>query len=525
MPKRRGGSSRRPPFFIYKVQTMTMNKDNFINLHEQFSLGKLTTESLHPYTENLSTVVNSSISDALERLVQVDLDALNELQKYSKQIYTLQKKCHEVISSGNKVFITGCGATGRLALSLEKIYQETFGSSNIIGLMAGGDFAIVRAVESFEDSEEFGHRQLIDNGFTENDLLIAITEGGETSFVIGTANYAASISKHRPYFLYCNPDEELQSIDRSNNILKNNQINKLNLTCGPMAISGSTRMQATTVQMISAGFAIMYKHNSFEEFNNALNGFVESLGSIDLDPMMELTQMEADIYHNDEYIVYETQPEIAIALLTDTTERSPTFSLDGFERSSLEPMSLCYLTLNGYEDNKKVWSDILGHEPRCIDWSDIEQKINKEELYEFDMTDKAIERRRAKESPQHIFKVELMENFSRLSFQLKDKKIYFDLMEKDLFFIHIFIKKLMNIHSTLLMGLLGRYDGNIMTYVRPSNLKLIDRSMRYITELLEREGRQVCQDQLINVFFEVLEGEEDKSSPIVYKVFEKLKSS
>ena len=50
------------------------------------------------------------------------------------------------------------------------------------------------------------------------------------------------------------------------------------------------------------------------------------------------------------------------------------------------------------------------------------------------------------------------------------------------------MKVLLNVHSTLLAGLLGRYEGNWMTWVKPSNLKLIDRAIRYIRQILQARG-------------------------------------
>jgi len=49
-----------------------------------------------------------------------------------------------------------------------------------------------------------------DIGYKPEDLLISSTEGGETPWVIGATNYAAEISSHKPFFLYCNPDEVLK---------------------------------------------------------------------------------------------------------------------------------------------------------------------------------------------------------------------------------------------------------------------------------------------------------------------------
>jgi len=57
--------------------------------------------------------------------------------------------------------------------------------------MAGGDCALIKSVEDFEDHGEFGVQHFKELGVTENDLLIASTEGGETTWVLACAEYAS----------------------------------------------------------------------------------------------------------------------------------------------------------------------------------------------------------------------------------------------------------------------------------------------------------------------------------------------
>src|ERR1039457_6568978 len=88
-----------------------------------------------------------------------------------------------------------------------------------------------------------------DLGVSAKDVVFAITEGGETSFVIGTA-WAGVAAGAKVYFVYNNPDEILcQQVARSREVIQDARIEKINLTTGPMAITGSTRMQATTIQL------------------------------------------------------------------------------------------------------------------------------------------------------------------------------------------------------------------------------------------------------------------------------------
>ena len=116
-------------------------------------------------------------------------------------------------------------------------------------VMAGGDFALIKAVEGFEDFTAFGRKQIGDLGVAARDVVFAITEGGETSFVIGTA-WKGVETGAKVYFVYNNPDDILCAhVERSREVIQDPRIEKINLTTGPMAITGSTRMQATTIQL------------------------------------------------------------------------------------------------------------------------------------------------------------------------------------------------------------------------------------------------------------------------------------
>lgn len=70
--------------------------------------------------------------------------------------------------------------------------------------MTGGDYALVKSVEAFEDYQNFGRRQAADLGIGPKDMLVAITEGGETSSVIGTVKESAERGA-AVYLLFNNP--------------------------------------------------------------------------------------------------------------------------------------------------------------------------------------------------------------------------------------------------------------------------------------------------------------------------------
>lgn len=73
------------------------------------------------------------------------------------------------LSKGGRVVISGCGATGRLAITMEVFWRAHCSNNeltnSIIGFTAGGDAALIRAAEGFEDSTDKGREQLLEFGF------------------------------------------------------------------------------------------------------------------------------------------------------------------------------------------------------------------------------------------------------------------------------------------------------------------------------------------------------------------------
>ena len=476
----------------------------FKSLKKHFSLGDLSTEGFHPKSENLSELVHSDIDSAVKTLVEIDHDALDILLTYTDQIFLLSKQIQKVLSRGDRVYISGCGATGRLALSLEKLYREKFNSDQVISFMAGGDYALIKSVESFEDNFEYGKRQLSELGLTKNDLLIGITEGGETSFVIGTILHASKVCDEAPCFVYCNPDEELAHIERSNQLIKNDKVNKLNLSVGSMAISGSTRMQASTIQMLAVGMALLEDLSSSENFTERFERFIFNLKKISFTELSYFVNDESSLYIENEIITYITSAELAITVLTDTTERSPTFNMKGFEHGQTfkEDYCLCYLGVQGTSKSEQAWKKLLGRSPRCLNWDNLPVNIQINDLLNFDISMESINRRdEASKNKNNRFYINKVKN--GIEFKLNDRQYEFKLNQSDLFFQHIALKLALNIQSTLVMGKLNRFHGNMMTYVKPSNLKLLDRSLRYIKHLLEGEQIDKTDKEIINILGEV----------------------
>jgi N-acetylmuramic acid 6-phosphate etherase len=108
----------------------------------------------------------------------------------------------------------------------------------------------------------------------------------------------------------------------------------------------------------------------------------------------------------------------------------------------------------------------------------------------------------------------------RVSFECGREKKFFKWGEDQLF-NHLMIKMLLNAHSTLLMGMMGRYEGNVMTWVRASNNKLIDRAARYVLQILKQKNKTPSYEEVVLKIFEEIEGLQD-NEPIVLKVVNKF---
>ncbi|MCP4912093.1 MAG: hypothetical protein GY909_03150 [Oligoflexia bacterium] len=479
-----------------------MNAKEFLKIADQFKLGELDTEKSNPQTIGLSDQVKLNLKEAISNFKKVDLHALEVLKNSFGLIEELHDTIKEVTSNSGRVFLCGCGATGRLSLALETIsYQVGIHSEKVISFMAGGDVALIRSIEKFEDYPEYGERQLLDLGFTENDLLIAITEGGETPFVIGACEKAASISKHTPYFCYCNPDEILnEKVIRSKNVILNDKIKKINLSHGAQALSGSTRLQCSTVLMAAVGCALFEEK---ERIRFSLEHLHDYYAFLDCSFLENFIKEEAKIYQKGEYISYCPDLDFSLDVLTDTTERSPTFSLTPFENYHVkeDETSWSYLLLSDFADAKSAWHGLLKREPRVLEWEETKDKTGRDRLLGFDFSRKGASLRAKRVgSGNHLFLIK--KNNDLMTFQLNSVQSFIDLKNVSSLNQHLILKMLLNMHSTLLMGLMERYQSNIMVWVKASNNKLIDRSARYIIQLLKEKNIDVSYENVVHSIFE-----------------------
>ena len=495
----------------------------FIKISHQFKLGHLITESPHPRTTNLSSLAQENLKEGYDLLQSIDLEALRLMSHHDLAIFENSKIILDCLKNGNKVFLSGCGATGRLSLVIETLARQMSHFPNqIISFMAGGDYALIKSVESFEDKVEYGQKQLMELGFCDGDILIAITEGGETPFVIATALQAAKVSSQPVFFVYCNPDESLRLIERSNEVLNHPQIIKLNLTVGPMALTGSTRMQASTVQLMLVGLMVLFDWKNKQEVHEKIVKWISIISSLSYHHLVDLTEWETQETEQGRIINYLSHPQLAITVLTDTTERSPTFSQLPFENHHHpeQSPSLSYLFIPSENKAKSAWESLLQRPPRTLKWQELKVKIDDEELMGFDLSLEGLKKRKNSNLCSDLV---ISRSETHLMMEFNGKKISFDLLRDHHLLDHLILKMLLNAHSTLLMGRKGFYQSNIMTWVKASNNKLIDRASRYVQYLGRIESLNWDYEEVVRAIIKMKSLGEQKG-PIVLRAFEYLKS-
>ncbi len=560
-------------------ETSNQRSADFLRISDQFQLGVLTTEASHPVTAKLSESAKRDISAALALLLEVDGDVLRKYQEFAEsgRAGSIQEAVLRSLRNDGKLFFTGCGSTGRLSIQLVSIWRDFWQRQRVRGLvcspspaefeqrafsvMAGGDFALIKAVEGFEDFTAFGKKQIGDLGVSAKDVVFAITEGGETSFVIGTAWKGVEVGA-KVFFVYNNPDAVLcQHVQRSREVIEEPRIEKINLTTGPMAITGSTRMQATTIQLcVLLTVLEMVLRDLMKELEP--NGpcalaagsvpfqFLEGLQAMHaslkspklLDQLAQAVALEESVYrlgHKNNYFA----DRFGIDVLTDTTERSPTYCTPPFRRfdDHTATESWAYLFVPSPETTQ-AWERIIKRQPACVEWSEREvrelvgderaprtyeivRRISWAELMRFKVGldglkyrllgrgDSAVgilseEEKSSLYSPQGFHRLQLeaaqqagakvgLIFFGRegslkeagdflASWNRASATVLVAVPPSDFLLDgvqRVGLKMLLNTLSTCTMVRLGRVMGNYMIWVVPSNLKLIDRSTRYIQKL------------------------------------------
>ena len=209
-------------------------------------LTKLTTEQRNPDTMNLDQM---STLEFVETMNREDGKVIEAVHEVLPQVAEVIGWTTEALSRGGRIIYMGAGTSGRLGVLDAVECPPTFGVSPdvVVGLIAGGERAFVKAVEGAEDSSTLGTEDLKNLGLNDKDVVIGIAASGRTPYVIHALRYARSIGV-KTAIIACNRNSEMS---------KEADV-AIEPVTGPEVLTGSTRLKAGTAQklilnMISTG--------------------------------------------------------------------------------------------------------------------------------------------------------------------------------------------------------------------------------------------------------------------------------
>lgn len=206
---------------------MGMSEQKFIKVTEQ--------PSRHRHLERMS------VRDVLVNINKEDADVPAAVEKAIPAIEAFVLAAADKMLAGGRLFYIGAGTSGRLGILDASECPPTYGVPHdlVVGLIAGGDIAIRRAVENAEDDVEQGWEDLRQHNISDKDAVLGIAASGTTPYVIG------ALKKCRAQgiltgSLCCNPGSPVSQVAEF----------PIEAVVGPEFVTGSTRMKSGTAQKL-----------------------------------------------------------------------------------------------------------------------------------------------------------------------------------------------------------------------------------------------------------------------------------
>ena len=202
------------------------------------NLKSMSTETRNQNTMNLDTMTPLEVITVMN---QEDAKVPEAIKPALPNIAQCVTWAIESIEAGGRIVYMGAGTSGRLGVLDAVECPPTFGVAPevVVGLIAGGEKALVKAVEGAEDSRQLGHDDLVDIGLQKRDIVIGIAASGRTPYVLGGLAYAQEVGCHT-VAISCNPGSAIgQAAELAIEVVR-----------GPEVLTGSTRLKSGTCQKL-----------------------------------------------------------------------------------------------------------------------------------------------------------------------------------------------------------------------------------------------------------------------------------
>lgn len=192
-------------------------------------------------SSNYEALEKMSTADLLSNINNEDKTVPLAIEKELPAIEAFVNACFERMKTGGRLFYIGAGTSGRLGIVDASECPPTFGVEHgiVVGIIAGGDTAIRKAVEFAEDDTEQGWKDLMEHNINSNDTLVGIAASGTTPYVLGAIDEAKKMGVLTGG-ISCNPGSPLSQVVEY----------PMTPEVGPEFVTGSTRMKSGTAQKL-----------------------------------------------------------------------------------------------------------------------------------------------------------------------------------------------------------------------------------------------------------------------------------
>lgn len=198
----------------------------------------ISTEQRNKRTKNMDV---SSTFEILKMINEEDKKVPLAIEPVLDKIALVVDEVTKSLSNGGRLFYIGAGTSGRLGVLDASECVPTFGvkEDTVIGIIAGGDYALRHAVEGAEDDDQAAQKDLEKFNISNKDFVIGIAASGRTPYVVGGLKFAKSIGA------------KTASITTSENaVISQIADYPIEAITGPEPLTGSTRMKSGTAQKL-----------------------------------------------------------------------------------------------------------------------------------------------------------------------------------------------------------------------------------------------------------------------------------
>ena len=566
---------------------------NFIDNEKQFHLGVIPTEQPNPRTKNLSATIMKDTAEGIKMILSADLDIpAATLKAFKTDEFTRFVDDVKTAMDGKRtVLLSSVGASGRMAITLDAAWRHFWQSlvqklpakrklflemgDVVNSFTTGGDRALVHSVENYEDYLTFGRQQVIDSGISKGDVLVGLAECGLSASINGSVLQGDDLGITTYYFYY-NPKEILvKYLERVRLVFERDNIIKINLFAGNMAVSGSTRMQAATIQYLTVGAGLevaalrWLKENltaeemevigqgalDLEQYTVEYQRLIDELSQGQpLKGLTEAVEYETKTYQANGLITYVTH-DYLLDIITDTTERQPTFTLPPFKKFADKNglVSWAYAKDPLYP-NSVAWQHVFRRPIKGLEWTKEDYirlkasdtiinnppKVSADEVEQYNIGYEDDPSRYSRK-PSNLVVLdingsatpEVMKWFHanvgkysggvviRMG-EIPAGKLYENEIHIPIslphtvteLMTHLLVKLAFNLLSTATMAKMGRVWSNWMIQVLPTNKKLIDRSIRVIATIANIDY-QTAAEEFFKSYLGREKGQEYRESYVV----------